>query len=96
MEASGKNRTPDKLPVSESDELYRLCDQHLFSVVQALQVEWVIGVGVFAEERAKNALKEIASLKFGRILHPSPASPYANKGWGEKALAQLNAMEVWK
>ncbi len=96
MEASGKNRTPDKLPVSESDELYRLCDQHLFSVVQALQVEWVIGVGVFAEERAKNALKEIASLKFGRILHPSPASPAANKGWGEKALAQLNAMEVWK
>ena len=63
----GKNRTPDKLPVSESDELYRLCDQHLFSVVQALQVEWVIGVGVFAEERAKNALKEITSLKFGQF-----------------------------
>ena len=56
----------------------------------------MIGVGVFAEERAKNALKEITSLKFGRILHPSPASPAANKGWGEKALAQLNAMEVWK
>ena len=96
MEASGKNRTPDKLPVIETDALYRLCDQHLFSVAQALKVEWVIGVGVFAEERAKYALKEIPSLKFGRILHPSPASPAANKGWGEKALAQLNAMEAWK
>jgi single-strand selective monofunctional uracil DNA glycosylase len=95
MEASGKNRTPDKLPVEESNELYRLCDKHLFSVAKILQVEWVIGVGVFAEERAKTALRELSSLKFGRILHPSPASPAANKGWGEKALVQLNDLGVW-
>ena len=54
-----------------------------------LQVEWVIGVGVFAEERAKNALKEITSLKFGRILHPSPAPSAANKGWGEKSTCPI-------
>lgn len=96
METSGRNRTPDKLPVEESNELYRLCDKHLLSVAKILQVEWVIGVGVFAEERAKSALKEIPSIKFGRILHPSPASPAANKGWGEKALVQLNALGVWE
>jgi single-strand selective monofunctional uracil DNA glycosylase len=95
MEASGKNRTPDKLPVEESNELYRLCDEHLFLVAKILEVEWVIGVGVFAEERAKTALREFSSLKFGRILHPSPASPAANKGWGEKALVQLNDLGVW-
>jgi single-strand selective monofunctional uracil DNA glycosylase len=72
-----------------------LCDKHLFSVAKILEVEWVIGVGVFAEERAKTALRELSSLKFGRILHPSPASPAANKGWGEKALVQLNDLGVW-
>ena len=95
MEASGKNRTPDKLPIKESNALYDLCDEHLLSVVNILQIEWVIGVGVFAEDRAKFALKELPSLKFGRILHPSPASPAANKGWGEKALIQLNDLGVW-
>lgn len=95
MEASGRNRTPDKLPVEESNVLYRLCDEHLSSVVDILQVEWVIGVGIFAEDRAKFALKDLPSLKFGRILHPSPANPAANKGWGEKALVQLNDLGVW-
>jgi single-strand selective monofunctional uracil DNA glycosylase len=95
METSGKNRTPDKLPIKESNALYDLCDEHLLSVVNILQIEWVIGVGVFAEDRAKFALKELSSLKFGRILHPSPASPAANKGWGEKALIQLNDLGVW-
>lgn len=95
MEASGKNRTPDKLPIKESNALYDLCDEHLLSVVNILQIKWVIGVGVFAEDRAKFALKELPSLKFGRILHPSPASPAANKGWGEKALIQLNDLGVW-
>ncbi len=95
IEASGKNRTPDKLPIKESNALYDLCDEHLLSVVNILQIEWVIGVGVFAEDRAKFALKELPSLKFGRILHPSPASPAANKGWGEKALIQLNDLGVW-
>jgi single-strand selective monofunctional uracil DNA glycosylase len=95
METSGKNRTPDKLPIKESNALYDLCDEHLLSVVNILQIEWVIGVGVFAEDRAKFALKELPSLKFGRILHPSPASPAANKGWGEKALIQLNDLGVW-
>ena len=94
MEATGRNRTPDKLPAAEVAALYSLCDAHLRELVDALQPEWVIGVGVFAEGRGKVALKGY-DLKVGRILHPSPASPAANRGWGEQATQQLEALGVW-
>lgn len=94
MEASGKNRTPDKLPAAEIDELYAICDQHLRDLVKLMQPEWIIGVGAFAEKRAKEALKGI-DLKFGRILHPSPASPAANRGWAEQAEKQLKKIGIW-
>jgi single-strand selective monofunctional uracil DNA glycosylase len=31
-----------------------------------------------------------------RILHPSPASPAANRGWSAAATEQLIAAGVWK
>ena len=94
MEASGRNRTPDKLPTSEVEPLYSACDTHLQELVKALQPDWVVGVGAFAEDRAKAALHPL-DLKIGRILHPSPASPAANRGWGEQATRQLEALGVW-
>lgn len=94
MEASGRNRTPDKLPVGESAALYKICDAHLRELVTALQPDWLIGVGAFAENRAKQALFDL-KVKTGRILHPSPASPMANRGWGEQATKQLKALSVW-
>lgn len=95
MESGGRNRTPDKLPVVEVEPLYRLCDQHLRALVDALQPEWVIGVGAFAEARAKVGLSGY-DVRLGRVLHPSPASPAANRGWGEQATRQLIAADVWK
>ena len=94
MEASGRNRTPDKLPAAEVAALYALCDAHLRALVDALQPEWVIGVGAFAEARAQCALQGYA-LQIGRVLHPSPASPAANRGWGAQASEQLQALGVW-
>lgn len=94
MESTGRNRTPDKLPVNEVQALYAVCDQHLREVVKLLSAEWVIGVGGFAEERAQIALKGM-NVKIGRILHPSPASPSANKNWGEKVTKQLIDLGVW-
>jgi single-strand selective monofunctional uracil DNA glycosylase len=94
MEVSGRNRTPDKLPVNEVEKLYALCDLHLRVMVETLQPSWVIGVGAFAESRAKTALSDF-DLKVVRILHPSPASPAANRGWGEQATRQLEALGVW-
>lgn len=94
MEASGKNRTPDKLTAAEMAQLYAVCDQHLRDLVEIFQPEWVVGVGAFAESRAKDALRG-HDLKVARILHPSPASPAANRGWAEQAEKQLKALGVW-
>lgn len=94
MEASSRNRTPDKLPASEVEALYDACDTHLRDLVDVLKPDWVIGVGAFAEGRAKAALEGL-NLKIGRVLHPSPASPAANRGWGEQATRQLEALGIW-
>jgi single-strand selective monofunctional uracil DNA glycosylase len=93
MEASGRNRTPDKLAPKERDALYAACDRHLRTLVETLEPEWVIGVGAFAEARAKQALAE-HGVKIGSILHPSPASPLANKGWAEQADKQMRAYQL--
>ena len=94
MEAGGKNRTPDKLPAAEREALEAVCDAHLRRVVQILEPEFVIGVGAFAQQRAQRALED-ADVTFGRILHPSPASPAANRGWAPQATEQLENLGVW-
>jgi single-strand selective monofunctional uracil DNA glycosylase len=91
MEESGKNRTPDKLLPNERAALYAACDRHLRSVVESLRPEFVIGIGKFAEGRARAALEGV-EVSIGTILHPSPASPAANRDWAgqvEAALAKL-------
>ncbi len=92
MEEGGRNRTPDKLPVDERTALFDVCDKALAQVAEALEVEWVVGVGAFAEKRAKLAID--SDIKFGRILHPSPASPKANAGWEEAIEAEFEALGI--
>lgn len=91
LEASGRNRTPDKLPADERDPLFAACDRHLRRLVVALQAERVIGVGAFAAARAASALSGTAA-RTGRVLHPSPASPKANRDWAAAAAAELRAI----
>lgn len=91
----GRNLTPDKLPTVEQAPLLAACDAHLQTLVDILQPEWIIGIGNWAERRAAEALVGVPSLKVGRILHPSPASPAANRGWAAAASAQLAALGIW-
>ena len=91
LEASGRNRTPDKLPRGERAPLYAACDRHLASVVRALEPEWVIGIGEFGAARARQALAAF-DVRIGRVLHPSPASPRANRGWSVAARRELRAL----
>jgi single-strand selective monofunctional uracil DNA glycosylase len=86
MEEGGKNLTPDKLPASERDPLLEACDAALRDLVDFYRPEWVVGVGAWAEKRARAALGE-AGPRIGTILHPSPASPLANRGWAAQAEA---------
>ena len=93
MEASGRNRTPDKLPAHERNPLFRYCDEALRKVVQCLEPEMVVGIGKFAEGRAVSALAG-TGMRTGSILHPSPASPLANRGWQQQAERQLRHLGV--
>jgi single-strand selective monofunctional uracil DNA glycosylase len=88
LEASGKNRTPDKLPKGEQALLFEACDGALVRIARELGVGHVIGVGAFAADRAKRALAGLP-LRFGTVLHPSPASPRANLGWERLAREEL-------
>jgi single-strand selective monofunctional uracil DNA glycosylase len=96
MSGTGANVTPDKLPAAESAPMEAACDTHLLAVLRAVEPEWVIGVGGFAEERLRRAVAAWGGeAKLGRVLHPSPASPAANRGWAEAATRQLVAQGVW-
>ena len=95
MEESGRNRTPDKLPVSETKILEEICDQHLQEIIKIFEPEWLVGVGGFAEKRATVALSGM-NVQIGKILHPSPASPAANRGWALAATKQLIEQGIWK
>ena len=92
----GRNLTPDKLPMAEQRPLLAACDAHLRRAIETLEPEWVIGIGNWAEKRATEALAGLPGLKFGRILHPSPASPAANRGWAEAATRQLHELGIWR
>jgi single-strand selective monofunctional uracil DNA glycosylase len=92
LEDSGRNRTPDKLPTAERAPLFDACDRHLRSLVRILEPEWVVGIGVFAENRAIEALGD--RVRIGRILHPSPANPRAQRDWGGQARRQLVELGV--
>ena len=93
MEASGRNRTPDRLPKNEKNALLKVCDEALIRTMDWLQPEWVVGVGAFAARQAERALA-VADIKIGRITHPSPASPKANLGWAPLIEQELQALGI--
>lgn len=93
LEDSGRNRTPDKLAVAELAPLTELCDRALRRTVEALGAEIVVGVGAFAEKRVRVALEGL-DVRVGRVLHPSPASPAANRGWAGQATRELRALGI--
>jgi single-strand selective monofunctional uracil DNA glycosylase len=101
LEQSGRNFTPDKLPTPLLRRVYDACDRHLGSALTALAPTWAIGIGGFAERRIRAVLEgdfvdstAVRAMRVGQILHPSPASPAANRGWVEAAEAQLAALGV--
>jgi len=99
LEASGRNFTPDKLPAAQRSAVTQACDAHLAAALSALRPEWAIGVGAFAERCLRGVLEGdrvdsafTRTVQVAQILHPSPASPAANRGWSDavdRALAQL-------
>jgi single-strand selective monofunctional uracil DNA glycosylase len=101
LEESGRNFTPDKLPAALLGQLYAACDRHLAVALRVLTPQWAIGIGGFAEKRIRSVLESnllesalARGIQAGCILHPSPASPLANRGWAEAAEKQLADLGV--
>ena len=93
MEERGRNLTPDKLSTAYRTALYSICDEALQRVVELLSPEYAIGVGAFARSCLQRCIS--APVRIAQILHPSPASPRANRGWAEEAERELSALGVW-
>jgi single-strand selective monofunctional uracil DNA glycosylase len=90
MDESGRNRTPDRLSAAERTPLFRACDEALARIAETLRPALVIGVGGLAAKRAREALGTTATI--GCILHPSPASPAANRDWAGLVDAKLREL----
>lgn len=90
---SGRNLTPADLPAKQREQLLGLCDAALSRQVQLLGVRLVVGVGRLAEQRARRALASLMpEVQVEGLLHPSPRSPQANKGWEPVAKERLNEL----
>jgi single-strand selective monofunctional uracil DNA glycosylase len=96
MSATGANLTPDKLSAADMAPVEQACLKHLGEVIALLKPSFLIGIGGFAEERLRRAAEACGSTaRIGRVLHPSPASPAANRGWAGVAARQLAEQGVW-
>ena len=91
LDGGGRNLTPDRLPAAARQRLEAACDDAIRATVEALEPRLVVGVGAWAEARVRRALEGL-DLDIGRILHPSPASPAANRGWAQAAGAELERL----
>jgi len=91
MEEGGRNRIPEKLPKDERTPMFAACDRALRRTVELFEPKYVVGVGKFAEKKARQVVGDM-NVTIGSVAHPSPASPLANRGWAPlmtKGLTEL-------
>ncbi len=94
MGETGKNITPDKIARDQMTAVYKACDGFLRTCIELYEPKIIVGVGAFAEKQATRLFGD-TDIKIGRMLHPSPASPLANKHWPERAIDDLVQLGVW-
>lgn len=93
---SGRNVTPAELPAKQREQLLGICGAALCRQVQLLGARLVVGVGRLAEHRARKALAGLTpEVRVEGLLHPSPRSPQANKGWQAVARERLRELGLW-
>lgn len=88
---TARNITPDKISGAAAKELLSVCDEHLSQVVELLGITRVVGVGKYAEKRARKAISN-SNVKITTCWHPSPASPLANRNDGADWRANVTSV----
>ncbi len=110
LDERGSNVTPDKLSSATRAAIAVACDRALDALLDIWQPSLLIGVGGYAERQLRNAAARIevrsehasgagaivpSSQKvIAQILHPSPASPRANRDWAGQVRAQLMPLSI--
>lgn len=91
MSESGANITPTQLPKSQVAAVDAICQRHLVRLLEILKPRVLIGVGGYALKQLELAAATLPEQQFtlGTMLHPSPASPMANKCWPQKPREQI-------
>lgn len=92
FDSAGVNITPDKLPIAYRRGVETLCDDTLREVLDVLKPSLAVGIGAYVQSRLRIAAPP--SVPVGRITHPSPANPVANRGWAAKIESELAALGV--
>lgn len=95
MSATGANITPDKLSAAEQAAVETPCRAHLRAVLEFLRPTFAIGVGAYAAAKITAVTTPSDPWTVSTVLHPSPASPAANRGWAEAATRTLVANHIW-
>ena len=90
----GRNITPENLSGDAVRRMQELCDRHLLRLIECCGAEHAVGVGNFAERRLRAVVQD-EMIRVGKILHPSPASPAANRDWAGSAKSQLKRLGIW-
>ena len=92
MKDSGANVPPNVLRAADRRPLEAVCDRYLAEVVDVLRPRHLVAIGVYAEEALHRASP---GAEVVRILHPSPASPAANRDWAGSVVRTLENAGIW-
>ncbi|MEN9841355.1 MAG: hypothetical protein RL376_1155 [Verrucomicrobiota bacterium] len=95
MSESGANFTPDKLTATERAAVDAPCRAHLRAVLDTLRPQHLVGVGAYAAQKFAEVTTPAAPWKITQVLHPSPASPAANKDWAGEVTRTLIKSGIW-
>ncbi len=95
MSETGANLTPDKLSASEREAVEAPCRTHLRAVLETLRPDHLVGVGGYAAKKFAEISIPTDSWHITQILHPSPASPAANKDWAGDVSRALESAGIW-
>lgn len=94
MSETGSNITPTQLPKEQVAQVDAACQRHLVRLIEILEPRCLVGVGGYALKQLELAAAALPERSFtmGTMLHPSPASPVANKQWPQKPREQVLAI----
>ncbi|HLQ85316.1 MAG TPA: uracil-DNA glycosylase family protein [Salinisphaeraceae bacterium] len=84
---NGRNLVPGKLKQDERKPLLAACNKALEQLLQLSRPAAVVGIGRWAQSRAREAAGEHYPVSY--LHHPSPANPAANRNWPEMAAQAL-------